>query len=289
MKGSGKTVNGLKDKIVLVTGGSRGIGKTVARSLLGQGAVVWITARTEEELFSTERELAKAGTVHARPLDVSIEEDVNNWIREIIDRSGRIDVLVNGAGIQGEIGPFYRSDPVRWKETVSVNLFGTVHTSRSVLPHMIRRKKGKIINFSGGGATAPRPNFTAYGISKAAVVRFTEILAEEVKEYNIQVNAVAPGGVNTRMLEEVLEAGEKTAGPEYREALERREGGGTPPELTAELVSWLASDDSDWLTGRLISAPWDPWKQWREGKKISLSGSIYTLRRVDGKKIKEEQ
>ncbi len=188
---------------------------------------------------------------------------------------------MNNAGIQPPIGPLVENDPEAWMQAVAVNLFGPFHCTQAVLPGMIARKSGKIINLSGGGATAPRPNFSAYAASKAALVRLTETLAEEVRPFNIQVNAIAPGAVNTRMLEEVLRAGE-AAGDELAAAQRRRVEGGTPPEMAAALVVFLASSASNGLTGKLISAAHDDWRDWDGGRIAELADtSWYTLRRLD--------
>jgi 3-oxoacyl-[acyl-carrier protein] reductase len=145
---------------------------------------------------------------------------------------------------------------------------------------MRRQKSGKIINISGGGATSPRPDFSAYATAKCALVRFTETLAEELKDFGIDVNAVSPGAMNTRMLDEVLEAGPRAARREYAAALNRREEGGASPENAAELVAMLASNLCDGITGKLISAVWDDWKQLPERAKELAATDAYTLRRV---------
>jgi NAD(P)-dependent dehydrogenase (short-subunit alcohol dehydrogenase family) len=198
-----------------------------------------------------------------------------------MESSGAIDILVNAAGVQGPIGPLWENDFSGWLEIVRTHLLGTFLFCRAVLPSMIARRRGKIVNFSGGGAATPRPRFTAYASTKAAVVRLTETLAEEVKAHNIQVNAIAPGAVYTRLTEAVITAGD-AAGPEgLAEALHTRDTGGTPPERAAELVAFLASPESGGLTGRLISALWDDWpamvKQFPE---LAAVGG-YALRRLD--------
>ena len=148
---------------------------------------------------------------------------------------------------------------------------------------MIQRRKGKIVNFSGGGATAPLPRFSAYAVSKSAVVRLTETLAEELKAFNIQVNAVAPGAVDTKLQDEVIAAGER-AGDLYARIQKMRESGegGVPPDLAASLVSFLASDAADGLTGRLIAAPHDGWQAWDcERIQQIMAKPWFTLRRMD--------
>ena len=168
---------------------------------------------------------------------------------------------------------------------MQVNLMGPVRTMHAVLPIMKAQGRGKIINFSGGGATGPRPHFSAYAAAKAALVRLTETLALELEPFNIQVNAVAPGAVNTDMLDEVLAAGER-AGGEYLQAVERARTGGTPVELVCELVLFLASPASGRLTGKLISAPHDPWRQWAGRAEEVNSTPLYTIRRLDPFTIK---
>ena len=159
-------------------------------------------------------------------------------------------------------------------------MFGTAHITFAVLNDMITQNKGKIINLSGGGATAARPNFSAYAVAKVGIVRFTETLAAELFEHHIDVNAVAPGAVSTKMLEDILSAHDK-AGKEYQDAVKRKETGGMDPQLAAELVCFLCSDDSDGITGKLISAPWDPWQTKEYQDLLKSSKDLATLRRID--------
>jgi len=267
----------LKDKIAIVTGAGRGIGKAIALSLAQEGAHVAVLSRTSSEIEETAVEIKALGRCAlSLRADVSDREDVNNMAKSVVQEFGEIDILINNAGIQGPIGPLVENEIDRWIQTIHVNLIGVFLCSRAVLPIMMERRQGKIINLSGGGATSPRPYFSAYSASKAAVVRFTETLAEEVKEYNIQVNAIAPGAVNTRMLEEVLAVGEKAhAGASH----ELQTEAGTP-EQAAALAVFLASDESDGLTGRLISAVWDDWELLPRHIDKILSSDLYTLRRV---------
>jgi 3-oxoacyl-[acyl-carrier protein] reductase len=203
----------LIDKVALITGGSRGIGKAVAEAFVREGAHVAIASRTASEIESTIQELKTrypGCSVFGRSVDVSDAMAVANLVDEIIDRQGAVDVLVNAAGVQPPIGPFAEVDVREWMRNVGINFFGSVLCCRSVLPMMISKKAGKIINFSGGGAAGPRPYFNAYACAKTAVVRFTEVLAEEVREFGIDVNAVAPGAVNTKMLDEIIDAGQRS-------------------------------------------------------------------------------
>jgi NAD(P)-dependent dehydrogenase (short-subunit alcohol dehydrogenase family) len=266
---------------VLLTGASQGIGRALAFSLAKEGAKLALVARNEAALGQVAREIADGGG-QAWPLsaDLARPELADQVVSQALELMGQVDCLINAAGVQSPIGAFVDNDPLDWEHTIQVNLLGPVRLIHAVLPGMVAKRRGKIINFSGGGATAPRPNFSAYAASKAALVRFTETLAWELKPHNIQVNAVAPGAVNTKMLDEVLAAGEQ-AGAEYRQALERTKAGGTPVELICGLVSFLTSSASGCLTGKLISAPHDPWRDWA-GKAEELNATpLYTVRRLD--------
>lgn len=267
--------------MAVVTGGSRGIGKAVAKALLREGAKVVIAARSEGEINNSVKELSLLGQIIGVPTDVSKQEEVQNLIEKALRQYHSINILVNAAGIQGPIGRLTEVKVEDWVDNLHVNLIGTVLCCKAALPTMISQKKGKIINFSGGGATSPRPKFSAYACSKAAIVRFTETLALEVKDSGIDINAIAPGGVNTRMLDEVLAAG-SAAGEELMEAKRRKAQGGMPAELAGELVVFLVSEVSNGLTGKLISAPHDDWRAWNRGRIGELmSGPWLTLRRLD--------
>jgi NAD(P)-dependent dehydrogenase (short-subunit alcohol dehydrogenase family) len=271
----------LSNKKILLSGASRGIGRVLATTMAEAGASLGLVARDEEALAHLVRQIAaQGGRAIAIAADVSQPDMVEKAVRQSQTFLGHIDVLINAAGIQSPIGPFLENDLDRWEKTVGVNLFGPVRLTKEVLPGMMARGQGKIINFSGGGATGPRPNFSAYAVSKAALVRFTETLAVELKPHNIQVNAVAPGAINTRMLDEVIAAGEK-AGDEYKAALERFATGGTPVQLVCELVLFLASGASGKLTGKLISAPHDPWRNWQDRDDELNNSPLYTIRRLD--------
>lgn len=273
----------LSNKVVVVTGAGRGIGRTIAIKCAAQGANLALLARTESELRETQEIVSGKGPrARIYVCDIASQDSAAAAVEAVRHELGRVDVLVNNAGVQPPIGPFSVVSLDEWKKNVSVNLFGTAHMISSVLPDMISRKKGKIINLSGGGSTSPRPNFSAYSVSKTAVVRFTETLAVELREHNIDVNAVSPGAINTRMLDEVLQAG-SLAGSETADAGKRKVKGGDDPELAAELIAFLASDDSDGITGKLISAKWDPWKEEAFRTKLRVEADFATLRRVDDK------
>jgi 3-oxoacyl-[acyl-carrier protein] reductase len=274
----GKKTVKLEGKVTIVTGAGKGIGKAVTLAFAREGANVVAVSRTFSEVRDVAAQIAMMGRL-ALPLkvDVSRRGDVHKMVNSTIARFGRIDVLVNNAGVLGPVGPLVENDVDAWVNTIEVNLIGTFFCCREVLPTMMKQCGGKIINFSGGGATSPRPRFSAYASSKTAVVRLTETLAEEVKEFNIQVNAIAPGAVDTRMHDQVLVAGEAAGKKAMEESQKVKVTGGTPLKLPVELAIFLASDASDGLTGKLLSAVWDNWKKMDLNE--VLSSDVYTLRR----------
>jgi|SRR6185312_8780399 len=263
---------------IVVTGSSTGIGRALAERLLQHGHRVWGLARSET-----------SGLAGATPENFRASRcDVADWSQvEAAAAAARaawsgLDGLVACAGLQGEVGSVVEADPARWAATVRVNLDGTFHALRAFHPLLARaERRAKVVCFSGGGATKPRTNFSAYGVAKTAVVRLVETAAEELKGQPIDLNAVAPGAINTRLTDEVLALGPAVAGAaEYEAARKQKATGGASMEHALDLVEWLLSPASDGLSGRLISAPWDPWKEFGgKGPEIS-AGDLYTLRRI---------
>jgi NAD(P)-dependent dehydrogenase (short-subunit alcohol dehydrogenase family) len=275
----------LTGKGILITGGSMGIGKSVALACLQAGADVVICGRDERALASAREELKSGSStdakIFAKAADVADSRSVVELFKETVNVLPNFTGLVSCAAITGPTGFLDENDVNEWIATINVNLIGTMLTCRAAIPHFRRTGFGRIVNFSGGGATAPRPRFTAYGAAKAAVVRLTETIAEELSGTNITANAVAPGAVNTRMLEDVLSAGPEAVGEEdYARALKQKSQGGTPPEKAAELCTMLLSDEAQGITGRLISAVWDPWRDLGQRKTELQDSDVYTLRRI---------
>lgn len=248
----------MQDKVVLITGGSLGIGRCLAEAFSKEGAKVFSCSRNTFP-----------------PVDVASADQVKGWIENVFQREKWIDVLINCAGIYGPIGPLETTNPTEWEKTIAINLLGTTNCIRAVIPIMKKQKRGKIINFSGGGVGGKlNPNFSAYIASKAAVAALTEVVARELEEWNIQVNAIAPGAVNTRFLDQVLVAKEKAGSSFYKQALKQKTDGGTSPELSAKLALFLASSEADPTTGKMLSAKWDDWTQF-------TNKSFGYLRRID--------
>jgi 3-oxoacyl-[acyl-carrier protein] reductase len=273
----------MSGKVAIVTGGSRGIGLAIARALAASGMRVAIASRTAAQLEEARRILATEGyEVLARATDVSRSEECEALVDETARAFGRVDVLVNNAGINGWIGTVEGCDVADWKSAFEVNLFGSMQCARAALPHMRKAGGGKIVNVAGGGVggNGVAPRVSAYTASKAAVAQFTESLAREVAASNVQVNCISPGAVVTEMTAAVVAAGPERAGKElYERTLAQRNGGGESPELAAKLVAWLASSASGKLTGKLLSAKWD--KVEALDIDAANNSSVYTLRRID--------
>lgn len=274
----------LAGRTALVTGGGRGIGAAVAHALAHAGASVLLVARTEAEVAAVAAGIRNAGghAAHARA-DVSDKTGIAAAVATCERTFGSPDILVNVAAVYGPIGRTWEVDADAWWRAQEINVRGTLLACRAVLPAMIASGFGRIINFSGGGATSPLPRFSAYAASKAAVVRLTETLAEELRELDVTANAIAPGAVDTRLQDEVLAAGER-AGELYGRMRRLRESGegGVPPELPAALAVFLASDAAAGITGKLISAPHDGWQSWDAARVRELGESAWlTLRRMD--------
>ena len=268
----------LAGKRALVTGGGRGIGRAIACRLSQDGADVAIIGRTASALLETVQRLPGSGRSWQAAADVSDPRQVDGALSELLRGWGGVDVLVNNAGVQGPVGPLHQVPVDAWLRTLQVNLGGCYLCTRQVLPGMLERGWGRIINLSGGGAVSPRPRYSAYSASKAAVVRLTETLAAELTGTGVCVNAVAPGAVNTRMLAETLAAGEAAGARALQEAQQQQRTGGVDPEVPARLVAFLASPRSEGLTGRLLSAVWDPWEDL--DVEAVMAGEAYTVRRL---------
>jgi NAD(P)-dependent dehydrogenase (short-subunit alcohol dehydrogenase family) len=236
----------LHGRTALITGASQGLGRAIAAGFVRAGASVLLTARNEALLRQVETELRRlvAGTavaVHALAGNVSRPGDCAAVARRAREIFPGLDILVNNAGIYGPIGPLEDVDWGAWEEALRVNLFGTALMCREAIPLLRARGQGKIINLSGGGATAPLPRFSAYAAAKAGVVRLTETLAEELRSARIDVNAIAPGALNTRLLDQVLASGPDKAGKDfYERSLRQREEGGVPLERGVALAVLLA-------------------------------------------------
>lgn len=268
-----------------MTGASQGLGKAIAATCVGEGANVLVCARDAGLIEQTRLELAGIAAtgqvVLAQRADVGRVEDVRSLFETASKAFPRLDGLVNNAGVYGPKGLLEDVDLQEWWDAIQINLLGVVLTCREALPVMRRQRYGKIVNLSGGGATSPLPRISSYAASKAAVVRLTETLAEETNASGIDVNSIAPGALNTRLLDEVLAAGPDRVGTRfYDRALRQKQEGGAPLAKGCDLCVYLLSEASDGITGRLLSAVWDPWQDLEKRADELRRTDVYTLRRI---------
>ena len=272
----------LDGQVAVITGAGRGIGRAIALAYAREGAKLALAARSESELQDAVAAVSEHGAeAIAVPTDVTRQDDTERLAERAVERFGRIDVLVNNAGISGPVGPLQGNDIDDWVSTITVNLTGTFLVCRAVIPVMLEQSSGKVINLSGAGATNAWSNMSAYCSSKAAVVRLTEVLAQELDGKGITVNALGPGSVHTSMWDRMTEQAEE-AGADFIHQLGLRvtSGGGASIDECAELAVWLASGESGALTGRLISATTDDFRDLPPRIEEIMAGEAYTLRRV---------
>jgi len=273
----------LKGKFAVVTGGTRGIGKAIVEKYIEEGAKVLLCSRHQKDIERVCEELdPSGGLLFGMECDVSDYENCKKLINKGIELFGKIDILVNNAGVYGPIGPLETNNPEEWLQAIKINLLSAVYTSHSVIHCMKKEKSGKIINFAGAGVggTNPLSRFSSYFTSKGAIVEFTEVLASELKEHNIQVNCISPGAVNTQFTEHLLKQDKELVGEDfYKKNIEIKASGGDSPMLAAKLAIFLGGDESNHITGKQISAKWDDIEKMREME--PMPDSLYTLRRVD--------
>ena len=272
----------LRDKVAIVTGAGRGIGRGIARAFAEEGARLVLVSRTISQVEEAAREAREVGTdAMALSADVGDPEDVERMARVTMARYGRVDVLVNNAALLGPVGPFWSNDMQHWTDTIVTNVIGLALCCHAVLAVMKDQGGGKILNLSGAGVTRPSATLSAYGASKAAVIRFTETLALEVREYDIWVNALGPGQIDTNLLDPVTEAAEGMVAPDFLAHVRRTKAGqGASLGNAAALAVWLASPESDGLTGRMISATQDDWRNLGGRIPEVMASDRHTLRFV---------
>jgi len=271
---------------VLISGGTQGLGRALAEAYCKRDCTVYIFGRDSAAVAKAVSEIGshslRSGEIRGIAADVSRLHEIQDLVQRVLDESGAIDVLVSNAGIYGPIGPVESTNAEDWHYAIDVNLIGSVNLIRTVIPSMKRRKSGRIIQLSGGGATKPMPNFTAYAAAKAGVVRFIESIAEELKGFGVAANSVAPGALNTRLLQQVIDAGPGLVGESFFESSKKQDmTGGVGFETAIQLSMYLSFESPTELTGRLISAMWDDWTSANEIQDVLSDSNRWTLRRFE--------
>lgn len=275
----------LESKNIIVTGGSLGIGLAVSKKIASEGGTIIMIARNTNDLIIATNKLKKTynSEHYYYSADVSNILEIGLFKKYIENKFEKIHGLVNCAGIYGPIGKTTTIDTNDFLNTIKINLMGTIYMC-SMFANLNSIDKRKIVNFSGGGAATPFANYSAYATSKTAIVRLTENLSIELAENNIDINCIAPGFVITRLHDNTLKAGPDNAGKNFFENTKKQiENGSVPPEKAADLTSFLLSDESNGITGKFISAPWDPWQEENFQKLLREDKDFATLRRIDNK------
>jgi 3-oxoacyl-[acyl-carrier protein] reductase len=227
----------LENKVALITGGSRGIGKAVAAAFAHEGAKLALCARSTDELQQTVAELhGMKAQAQGWPCDVTMESSVKDFVHEAQRAFGRIDILVNNAGVMTRPAPMVELEVRKWDYTIAVNLRGPFLVTQAVLPFMLKQKSGSVINVSSTIGRGAYANFVAYATSKWGLEGFTQTLAAELRSSHIRVNSVEPGYVATKLTG-------------YR---------GSNPESVTDVFVYLASDESKSVTGKMLSS--STWK-----------------------------
>jgi 3-oxoacyl-[acyl-carrier protein] reductase len=270
----------LEDKVAIVTGAGRGIGRGIAMAFAREGARLALVSRTASQVEAAAREARDLGAeAFAVPADVADPDDVRRMVDETLERYSRIDILVNNAAVLGPVGPHLNNDMEQWADAIRINVIGLALCTHAVLPAMIEQGGGKIVNLSGAGVTGPLATVGAYCTSKAAVTRFTENLALEVREHDIWVNLLGPGQIDTHFLDPLAEAEAGMVDPDFQAMVRRtRSGLGASLDNAAAAAVWLASPESDGLSGRTIFATRNDWSSLAPRIPEIMSSDLYTLR-----------
>jgi NAD(P)-dependent dehydrogenase (short-subunit alcohol dehydrogenase family) len=267
-----------KNKTILVTGAGRGIGKRFALGFARLGSRIALVGRSKAEIDLAHIEIEQAGGNALRiRADVTDPEQLTLAVdRARVVFGGPIDVLICAAATTGPLNSFLQAPLKSWTEAININLLGVVHSCRAVLPSMVERRAGKIIVLACDSDELPKLHFSAYSTSKTAVVRFVESLAAEVLDHNVQINCLDPGPAYTNLTDEIIRAESRLEPRVVSAAKETRRTGGVSPETQLQIAAFLASEQSNHITGKLIHVTDD----WKKLKNATLGPDALTLRRV---------
>ncbi len=267
-----------KNKNVLITGAGRGLGKRLALGFARLGSRITLVSRSKSELDLAHIEIEQAGGSALRVIaDVTDAEQLLIAVeRAHLTFQSPVDILICAAGIHGPVQSFLNSSLAAWTQAVNVNLLGVVHACRSVLPHMVKRRTGKIIVLTCESDRPPHSHLSAYTVSKTALVRLVESIAVEVADSNVQINCLDPGRAYTTLTDELIQAENRLEPAVVAEAREVRRTGGAAADLQLQQAMFLASEQSNHISGKLIHITDD----WQKLRNATLRPDALTLRRV---------
>jgi NAD(P)-dependent dehydrogenase (short-subunit alcohol dehydrogenase family) len=266
-------------KSIVITGASSGIGAALTRALATDGHELFVCARRTDRLAQV---VEGYRSVFHAGCDVGQELEVGSFFRQVGERTNSLDVLIHCAAILGPIGVFDEVNSDQWMAAVRTNLFGAYLVAKNAVPLMQVERRPRIILLSGGGAFDPMPRVSAYGVSKAAIVRLVETLAVELAPRNIAVNAVAPGFVATEIHQATLAAGRERAGEQYDKTVRLVSEWDDSMDVPIDCVRYMISEAASRLTGKTISARYDPWGEPEFDQRIDqlMASPLYTTQRT---------
>ncbi len=236
----------LNERHAVITGGGQGLGLSMARRLLLSGASISIWDMDSKLLADAEEELSRLGSVHVDTLDVTDPENVARATEATIARAGKIDILIANAGIAGPNHNSWEYPVDLWKQVINVNLFGVYLCCRAIVPHMLQRNYGRIVNVASIAGKEGNPNASAYSASKAAVIALTKSLGKETAKYDIAVNCITPAAARTRIFDQLTQ--------EHIDFMLSRipRGRFLEPDEVSAMVAWLVSQENTFTTGAVF-------------------------------------
>lgn len=272
----------MKKKTCMITGASRGLGQLLSQYFAKLGFnLILVTSNLKTlksssksiELDQDQRMLLVEANFLKKGFEVKMFEEINNFC-------STVDILINNAAIQGPIGPFLNLDFNDWEDSIRVNFLSTALVTKKTLDFMNNKKGGAVINLSGGGSAGLRPNLSAYACSKTALVRFTETVASELENTNINMNAIAPGAMPTDMMRELIDMPENIIGKKERLLAKKTLESDFNVGDIGDLCLFLSQPTSRKISGKLISVKWDNWENWLNHIEQLDKSDLYTLRRI---------
>jgi len=270
-------------KVILITGATGAIGACLAEHFSRAGYVLVLSGRSEEKLSALKEKIGQDTFIY--PADISDYKSVRKLLEYVEKEIGRLNVVIPAAGIYGEIGSIEKFDPQKWEETFRVNVFGAMCVVKYAVPLLKKSKQASVIFIAGGGEGA-MANFSAYVSSKGAILRLSETLASELAQYDINVNTISPGLINSGLVKQLVSVGSEVAGEKaYKDALAQMNGQmeTITPDKACELCVFLASEKARGLTGKLFAARWDDLEKIEAHKDEIMKTDIYSSRRIKPK------
>ena len=274
-----------KQEICIITGCTSGLGYEILKGFLKKNYKIYGISNNKIKIKMALKKLKEENynldNFFLKRVDVSNSIEVKKYVKNISKIEKKIDILISNAGVYGPIGKFEETNTKEWKKAFDINFFGSLNMFREVIPIMKENNYGRIIQISGGGATKSLPMFTSYASAKVAIVRFAETISEELNNYNIKINCIAPGALNTVFLDQALKAGPKKTGENfYKKMIIITKRGGDDMSQTVNLCLQLSNKKSK-INGKIISSLWDKWSKFVNNDALNRN-DVYTLRRIIG-------